>query len=133
MNLIEHRFAKNPPQNVYGVAPFTTSEDIRTPNDTYFNRCVGIVQQALDRHMLVIKGWQALAARTTSEVQAYGAYLGGKFAGLPNVVWVMGGDYWDPQVLSRTRSLVTGLKSTGREDWLFTYHTGPDTSSSTYT
>jgi len=25
---------------------------------------------------------------------------------------------------------VTGLKSTGREDWLFTYHPGPDTSSS---
>lgn len=143
VNLIEHRFAKNPPQNVYGVAPFTTSEDIRTPNDTYFDRCVGIVQQALDRDMLVMMTpaylgygggaegwWQALAARTTSEVQAYGAYLGGKFAGLPNVVWVMGGDYWDPQVLSRTRSLVTGLKSTGREDWLFTYHTGPDTSSS---
>ena len=143
VNLIEHRFAPDPPRNVYGVAPFTTSEDIRTPNDVYFDRCVDIVQQALDRDMLVmmtpaylgIAGgdegwWQALSARTTSEVQAYGAYVGSKFAAFPNLVWVMGGDYFAPEVLSRTRALVTGLKSTGRADWLFTYHAGPNFSSS---
>ena len=143
VNLIEHRFAPDPPRNVYGVAPFTTSEDIRTPNDAYFDRCVDIVQQALDRDMLVmmtpaylgIAGgdegwWQALSARTTSEVQAYGAYVGSKFAAFPNLVWVMGGDYFAPEVLSRTRALVTGLKSTGRADWLFTYHAGPNFSSS---
>ncbi|MFZ1866200.1 MAG: glycoside hydrolase family 140 protein [Polyangiales bacterium] len=142
-NLIEHRFAPDPPRNVYGVAPFTASEDIRTPNDAYFDRCVGIVQQALDRDMLVmmtpaylgIAGggegwWQALSARTTSEVQAYGAYVGAKFAAFPNLVWVMGGDYFAQGVLSRTRALVTGLKSTGRPDWLFTYHAGPNFSSS---
>ena len=143
VNLIEHRFAADPPRNTYGVAPFTTPEDIRTPNDSYFDRCVDIVQEALDRDMLVmmtpaylgIAGgdegwWQALATRTTSEVEAYGAYLGTKFAGFPNIVWVMGGDYWAPQVLTRTQSLVTGLKNTGRADWLFTYHAGPNTSSS---
>lgn len=143
VNLIEHRFTENPPENAEGVAPFTTPEDIRTPDDAYFDRCVGIVQQALDRNLLVMMTpaylgfgggdegwWQALAARRTSEVRDYGAYLGAKFAALPNVVWVMGGDYWDPQVVTRTRSLVTGLKSTGRADWLFTYHTGSGASSS---
>ncbi len=143
VNLIEHRYAADPPRNVSGVAPFNSAEDIRTPNDAYFDRCVDIVQQALDRKLLVMMTpaylgygggdegwWAALSSRTTSEVEAYGAYLGGKFATLPNLVWVMGGDYWDSQVLTRTRSLVTGLKSTGRADWLFTYHTGPDTSSS---
>jgi len=142
-NLIEHYFAADPPRNVYDVAPFTTAEDIRTPNDAYFDRCVGIVQQALDRHLLVMMTpaylgygggdegwWQAVSARSALEVQAYGAYLGAKFASFPNIVWVMGGDYWDPQVITATRSLVTGLKSTGRSDWLFTYHTGPNTSSS---
>ncbi|MGD8608448.1 MAG: glycoside hydrolase family 140 protein, partial [Myxococcales bacterium] len=141
-NLIEHYFAADPPRNVYDVAPFTTPEDIRTPNDAYFDRCAGIVQQALDRKMLVMMTpaylgivggdqgwWQALAARTTSEVQSYGAYLGAKFAALPNVVWVMGGDHWAQEVLSRTQALVNGLKSTGRSDWLFTYHAGPNTSS----
>lgn len=143
VNLIEHEFAADPPRNASGVAPFSSAEDIRTPNDAYFDRCVDIVRRAFDRAMLVMMTpaylgydgggegwWSALSSRTTSEVEAYGAYLGGKFASLPNIVWVMGGDYWDPQVLSRTRSLVTGLKSTGRQDWLFTYHTGPDTSSS---
>jgi hypothetical protein len=142
VNLIEHRFAADPPSNAYGVAPFTTPEDIRTPNDTYFDACADIVQRALDRDLLLMltpaylgynggdEGWwSALASRTTSEVEAYGAYLGAKFAIFPNIVWVMGGDYWSPQVLSRTRALVTGLKSSGRADWLFTYHTGPNTSS----
>ena len=142
-NLIEHRFAPDPPRNVEGVAPFTAHEDIRTPNDVYFDRCASIVERALDRNMLVMmtpaylgyRGgdqgwWRALASRTTDEVEAYGAYLGGKFAAFANIVWVMGGDYWDPQVLSRTRSLVTGLKRAGRTDWLFTYHAGPNTSSS---
>jgi hypothetical protein len=64
--------------------------------------------------------------RTTGEVEAYGAYLGAKFAAFPNIVWVMDGDYWNSQVLTRTRSLVTGLKSTGRADWLFTHHAGPN-------
>ena len=143
LNLIEHQFAPSPPRNIYDVAPFKTPEDIRTPNDTYFDRCAGIVQQALDRHILVMMTpaylgflggaegwWQALASRTASEVQDYGAYLGEKFQAFPNIIWVMGGDYWDPQVLTRTRALVKGLKSTGREDWLFTYHPGPNTSSS---
>lgn len=143
VNLIEHRFAKDPPQNVYGIAPFATPEDIRTPDDVYFDRCVGIVEKARDRHLLVMMTpaylgfgggdegwWQALASRTTSEVEDYGMYLGSKFRGLANVVWVMGGDYWDPDVLTRTRSLVAGLKSGGRTDWLFTYHTGPNRSSS---
>lgn len=142
-NLIEHRFAPDPPRNVYGAAPFTTPEDIRTPNDAYFDRCVGIVQQALDRDMMammtpaylgIVGGgegwWQALSARTASEAEAYGAYLGAKFAAFPNIVWVMGGDHFAQEVLSRTRALVTGLKSTGRADWLFTYHAGPNTSSS---
>jgi hypothetical protein len=141
VNLIEHHFAADPPRNVYGAAPFTTPEDIRTPNDVYFDRCAGIVEQALDRDMLVMMTpaylgfgggdegwWQALSARTTSEVEAYGAYVGAKLAPFANVVWVMGGDYWDSQVLSRTRALVMGLQSTGRADWLFTYHAGPGTS-----
>jgi|GEM_PF-517890 len=143
VNLIEHQYAADPPRNAYGVAPFTSPEDIRTPNDVYFDGCVDIVQLAFDREMLVMMTpaylgfgggeegwWSALSSRTASEVEAYGAYLGAKFAALPNIVWVMGGDYWDPQVLTRTRSLVTGLKSSGRADWLFTYHTGPNTSSS---
>jgi hypothetical protein len=142
VNLIEHRFAASPPRNVYGVAPFATPEDIRTPDDAYFERCASIVQLALDRKLLVMltpaylgynggnEGWwAALSSRTTAEVEAYGAYLGGKFRSLPNIVWVMGGDYWDPQVLSRTQALVAGLKGTGRADWLFTYHTGGSSSS----
>jgi hypothetical protein len=143
VNLIEHEFAADPPRNADGVAPFTSPEDIRTPNDLYFDACTDIVQQALDREMLVMMTpaylgfgggeegwWSALSSRTTAEVESYGEYLGAKFGAFPNIVWVMGGDYWGPQVLTRTRSLVAGLKSTGRADWLFTYHTGPNGSSS---
>lgn len=144
VNLIEKGFADNPP-NMAGfsnTAPFTTPNDIRTPNDAYFNRCVGIVDDMLSRDLLVLMTpayvgfqlggqgwWTTLAARTVGECQTYGEYLGTKFAALPNIVWVMGGDGYEASVVTRTNAIVTGLKATGRADWLFTYHAAPNQSS----
>ena len=42
-NLIEHRFAPDPPRNVEGVAPFTAHEVSEHRNDVYFDRCASIV------------------------------------------------------------------------------------------
>jgi len=135
VNLIEHQFTANPPNTVTGIAPFITPEDIRTPNNVYFDRALGIVQQARSRGMAVLltpaylgfgggsEGWwSALNARNTTECQTYGSYLGTKFAAMDNIIWVMGGDYYASQVLTRTQAIVTGLKATGNANWLFTYH-----------
>ncbi len=144
LNLIEHRFANSAPNMVQGnVAPFTTAEDIRTPNSAYFDRAVAMITEAANLGFYVLmtpayygfdagsEGWytSAIGTRTTGECQAYGAYLGTKFAGLPNICWVMGGDYYNASTLARTQAIVTGLKSTGRADWLFTYHASPGSSS----
>jgi len=134
-NTIEHQFTANPPNTVTGIAPFTTPEDIRTPNAVYFDRALNIYLAARARGMVVLATpaylgfgggsegwWSALNARTVAECQAYGAYLGGKFAALDNIIWVMGGDYYAAATLTRTQAIVAGLKSTGNANWLFTYH-----------
>lgn len=144
INLIEKGFADDPPNmaGFNGTAPFTTPDDIRTPNDDYFDRAVSIVEDMGARGMVAMltpaylgfqlgsEGWwSALAARTVGECEDYGEYLGAKFANLPNIIWVMGGDAYDADVVSRTEAIVSGLKSAGRDDWLFTYHAAPGSSS----
>lgn len=144
INLIEHNFGDAAP-NMAGfgnVPPFTTPEDIRTPNDTYFNRAVLLVEDMLERSMLAMMapayvGWQlgsegwwsALAERTVGECEDYGEYVGAKFAHLPNILWVMGGDAYDEIIESRVDAIVAGIKAAGRDDWLFTYHPDSDQTS----
>jgi hypothetical protein len=140
-NSIEAFYADNAPFTVAGLAPFNTPNDIRTPNDAYFNRLSSIVGQFKAQEMLCMatpaylglntnEGWRTqLLARTVGECTTYGSYLGAKFAAHPNIMWVMGGDFFDSTLLSRTQAIVNGLKATGRADWLFTYHAAPGNSS----
>lgn len=134
--LIEHFFTVGAPNTVTGLAPFSTPNDIRTPLDPYFNRVVSIALQARAKNMVLLmtptyygfdqtqEGWwpQAISTRTVAECQAFGAYVGTKFAAVDNIIWVMGGDYWTSATNTRTDAIVAGLKSTGHPSWLFTYH-----------
>jgi len=36
VNLIEHKFAKNAPRNIFGDAPFSGATDFSAPNEKYF-------------------------------------------------------------------------------------------------
>ncbi|MGC9963777.1 MAG: DUF4038 domain-containing protein, partial [Syntrophobacteraceae bacterium] len=116
---------KHAPANCSGAQPFKTG-DFSTPNDAYFNYAAWVINQAAARGMLVLlapaymgygcgsDGWlQQMISSGTTTMQAYGAYLGNKFAGFPNIMWVEGCDEnaascggWD--VLN---AMVAGIKS----------------------
>ncbi|MBN1772078.1 MAG: DUF4038 domain-containing protein [Deltaproteobacteria bacterium] len=109
VNLLEHYFADDPPRNAYGEEPFTTPGDLRTPNEAYFARADAVLAAAAEAGMLVLlfpaymgygggaEGWFVeMSARTTAECGAYGRWLGDRYAGLANVVWMAGGDYNPP-------------------------------------
>jgi hypothetical protein len=121
VNLIEHEFSTNAPSNVYGDAPFLTVGDFSTPNNTYFDHAVSVVQKAATRDMLVLltpaylgyvggsQGWyQDMSANGTTKLRAYGQYVAGKFAGLSNIIWVHGGDYTPPN-LSLPNAVAEGI------------------------
>jgi len=109
INLIEHKFAPDPPRDAYGNAPFLVPGDFSQPNDAYFTRAAFIVQEALDRNLLVLmtpaymgyngddEGWyQEMIAAGPTVLREYGQYVGNRFAAFPNIVWVNGGDYDPP-------------------------------------
>jgi hypothetical protein len=139
VNLIEHEFSTNAPSNIYGDAPFLTLGDFSTPNNTYFDHAVSVVQKAANRDMLVLmtpaylgydggsQGWyQDMSANGTTKLRAYGQYVAGKFAGLSNIIWVHGGDYTPPN-LSLPNAVAEGILDM-LPNSVHTYHGSPEDS-----
>lgn len=115
-SLIEHAFARKAPANVYGDLPFIDAA-FDKPNDAYFKRAEAFVEAAARRNMLVLlapaylganagpQGWYLTMSQAGPEkLKEYGRYVGRRFAGYPNVIWLQGGDH-DPA----DRSLVTAI------------------------
>ena len=106
VNLLEHKFCTTPPRTRSGLAPFNTPGDFSTPNSTYFDFAHRVVERA-GEHGIVV--WLAPAylgynggdegffreikAGGRDKLRAYGRYVGKRFRDLPNIVWMLGGDY----------------------------------------
>lgn len=142
VNLIEHQFAPNPPRNTDNQAPFTTAEDIRTPNAVYFDRCVTMLNVALSKNILVFLSpvylgygggsegwWSALSARTVQECTNLGTYLGQKLKDLPNLILAMGGDASGSQYNQKQAAVVNAMRAAGNPAWLAGWHTERNVSS----
>ena len=94
-----------------GIVPFTAvldnsgtpnapKYDLTTPNEAYFARAERILQIAAQYGFLVILdpietiGWlDVLRANGVTRNRTFGQYLGQRFAGLDNIVWMHGNDY----------------------------------------
>ena len=121
VNLIEHKFASNPPYNAYGQPPFT-GRPFATPNEAYFahvDTILAIAQQC-GITLLVAplylgyacgsEGWcDEVKAATTAEMQAWGDYVGARYAYVPNIVWVLGGDTDPTTVAPKALEVVNGI------------------------
>jgi len=136
VNLVEHRFDSNgAPKNALGQAPFSRAGDFSTPNPAYFAHATAVVREALRDDIEVFlfpaylgfqggdEGWYADIMRTgPAKMRAYGRYVGSLFRKLPNVVWVMGGDYAPNAARDEIQALVQGIQQTSSSQPLFTVH-----------
>jgi hypothetical protein len=106
VNLIEHRFCTVPPRSRAGLAPFKKSGDFSTPNSDYFAFAHRVVKMANDRGIVVWlvpsylgygggdEGFfREMKAGGRASLRAYGRFIGERFKDLPNIVWMMGGDF----------------------------------------
>jgi len=106
VNLIEHKFCTTPPKTRSGLAPFTKPGDFSTPNPAYFDFAHQVVQEAGERGIVVwlvpaYLGYgggdedffQEIKAGGRERLRAYGRFVGNRFKDLPNIMWVLGGDY----------------------------------------
>jgi len=123
-SVIEHKFASNAPRNIYGLGPFTGT-NFTTPNEAYFAHVDYIVRSAAQKGIVVLmapaylgvscgsEGWGAeIKAATDADMGTWGRYLGARYAGYDNIIWLVGGDT-DPKtcgVTSRLQALVAGIQ-----------------------
>lgn len=105
VNLIEHKFAKNAPKNVYGEAPFPKMSDWSVQNEKYFEHADWVIRKAAQKGMVVLLapvylGYPGTDEGFIEEVMAngpekllqYGQFLGQRYKDFDNIIWVMGGD-----------------------------------------
>ena len=109
VELIEHMFTDNPPNNAYNDPPFTTAGDFSTPNEAYFAHAEYVISKANEKGMLVLlapaylgyqggdEGWyQEMSANGATKLRAYGQWVANRFKNYDNILWVQGGDYDAP-------------------------------------
>jgi hypothetical protein len=102
VNLVEH-YAGGP-RNRRGDAPFENRAFV-TPNELYFQHVDSVLREAARQDIVVLlapayvgygcgnEGWCAELRKTPDTILAnYGEYLGRRYRGFNNVVWVHGGD-----------------------------------------
>jgi len=141
VNLLEHKFCTTPPRTRSGLAPFTKPGDLSTPNPAYFDFARKVVERAGQYGMVVWLAaaylgygggdegfFQEIKAGGREKLRAYGTFVGRRFKDLPNIVWILGGDYTPAQPDQWT---VTELAAAIREQdptHLMTAHHSPESS-----
>ena len=143
VNLLEHRFAEHAPDNAYGEPPFATPGDYSTPNEKYFAYADWVLSRAKELGFLVLlapsyagsgggeDGWyQEMRANGADKLREYGRYLGRRYQGFDNILWLQGGDY-NPPDKGLVRAIAEGI---GQLDptALQSAHAGPESAALQY-
>jgi hypothetical protein len=127
VNLIEHKFARNAPKNSYGEAPFSDVSDLGLPNEKYFQHADWVIGEAARNGLIVLLApvylgypgldegfYDEVMANGPEKCQAYGRFLGKRYASFDNIIWVMGGDR-DPGLAREDVDMVAyGIRESDR-------------------
>jgi hypothetical protein len=138
VELIESKFATNAPANAYREPPFLVAGDYSTPNEKYFAHADWILSRARELGIAVLltpsyigggggeEGWyRVMGANGPDKLRDYGRYLGRRYKGYDNIIWVHGGDY-DPPNRSLVTAIADGIVEIDRRV-LHTAHGSPET------
>ena len=119
VNLLEHKFANEPPKDRAGNTPFV-DKPFGTPNEAYFAHVDHVLERARDFTILLApaylghdggdEGWYVEITRAGPDaMRAYGKYLAARYKDVPNLVWVEGGDAPPMAAGPEIEALVDGL------------------------
>lgn len=143
VNLIEHRFSDDPPNNTFGQAPFLAPGDFSQPNPVYFQTARAALDKAAANGFMVLltpaylgfeggdQGfYQEMVAAGPDVLRDYGRFVGQRFGDLQNVIWLQGGDFTIPPAdLDLVEAVRQGILDSGATQ-LHTAHWSPETSGS---
>ncbi len=85
-----------------GTLPFTTPNDLSTPNEQYFAHVDRVIRLAAKYGLQVILdpaetgGWlSVLLDNGRTKARNYGRYLGNRYQSFDNIIWMSGNDFQD--------------------------------------
>jgi uncharacterized protein DUF4038/collagenase-like protein with putative collagen-binding domain len=85
-----------------GIRPFTTPDDLSTPNEAYFARCDQMLRLAAGHGLLVILDpcetidhLSLMRKNGVTRCRQYGRYLGSRYRSFDNLLWMSGNDFQD--------------------------------------
>jgi hypothetical protein len=128
---------KVPLANANGDKPWL-NDDPATPNDAYFRHVDALLESANRRGLVlaVLPTWgyyvNDTAVIDARKARAYGRWLGARYKGAPNLIWVNGGDRIATGFEDVYRELARGLREGDGGAHLITYHPCGWRSSSQY-
>jgi hypothetical protein len=133
--LVNHDYTSSPnpvpPANRSGEQPFLIPGDFSAPNDLYFARAAAFVDRAAVHGIAVLMAplylgfdggregwWQELTAPGNSRgvCAGFGRYLGARFKGKKNLLWLAGGDFSPPagsEGEARYWEILNGIRGAG--------------------
>src|SRR5262249_56001352 len=83
-----------------GIVPFTTPNDLATPNDAFFTRVDHMLNLAAAHGLVVLLDpaetgsyLSVLNANGVTKARNYGRYLGTRYRSFDNIVWMHGNDF----------------------------------------
>lgn len=130
--------------NPYGDQPLL-NYDPTTPNEGYFKHVDYIVNKAQEKGIYIgmlptwgdkvgSKLWGQGPEKliNTTNAGTYGEFLGSRYKGSPNIIWILGGDRSAKGFESVWREMVKGIKTGDEGRHLMTYHPLGGKSSSTW-
>lgn len=142
INLIEHEFSDDPPNDAAGNAPFSDPFDWSTTDDAYFDAAHAKLAAARERGMFVLlypaylgygggsEGWfQEMSAQDPAVCSGYGTYVGERFADLDNLAWIAGGDFNPPPGSDGEACMLAIVEAISaiQPDAMWSYHGGRGT------
>lgn len=138
VNLIEHKFRG--PVNRYHEGPFLTPGDFSTPNERYFEYADWVIRRAGEKGFQVFlapvylgyigtdEGWiEETLANGPEKCRAWGRYVGRRYRGFDNLVWLIGGDRNPEKARGDIDAVVAGIKEFDTRH-IFSAHCHPENS-----
>jgi len=141
------RYQTNAPNDIDGVAPFSTPNDFSTFNATYFTKALATVRRARDRGIYcgIAPMWYgydetgagdgpqgfytAMVSNGTTACSNYGAAVANIFKDEDNIFWIGGGDRPGDADQQYAQAVIDGIRSVSTRH-LVTWHWNFDVSDS---
>jgi len=143
VNLLEHKFGSNAPNNAYGEGPFLTPGDFSRPSEAYFAHADWVLNRAAQKGFLVLlvpsylgygggpEGWYSdMLSNGSTVLRDYGRYVGRRYKDYANILWIYGGDY-NPPDRSLIRAIADGIRESDSHA-LGSAHCAPETAAIEY-